>query len=73
MNIQATSKSVNIFTESNDSCQITVSTFLGTTVFKGTITPQNKCIQIKGLPLGKYTIKISNKLSLIIQYININN
>ena len=73
MTIKISKNTINILTESNTTCQVTVATFLGTTVFDDTITPQNNQILIQGLNPGKYTIKISNKLQLFKQQININN
>ena len=65
------SNDVLIETDSNLSCLIEISTFLGTLVFKDTITPVDNTIRIKGLTPGKYFLHISSEKKTIKHKISI--
>ena len=67
----STSENFIIHTENNSVCTIEITTYLGTTVFKDTITPINKTIKIKGLNPGKYIVNISNNSKLLNNFLNI--
>ena len=67
----STSNNLTITTKNNKSYLIEIRTFLGTTVFKDSIKPENNTIKIKGLNAGKYIIHISNDATSIKQQIQI--
>ncbi|HHC78980.1 MAG TPA: T9SS type A sorting domain-containing protein [Flavobacteriia bacterium] len=67
----STSNNLTITTVNNKNYLIEIRTFLGTTVFKDTVKPNNNTIQIKGLNPGKYIIHISNDANAIKQQIHI--
>jgi len=65
----STAEDLILNTSDNGVYNITIQTYLGTTIFKDTITAINNNIVIKGLEKGKYLITVSNNQEFIKQEI----
>jgi len=61
----STEEDLVINTEDNGVYNITIQTYLGTTIFKDKVTAIDNSIIIKGLEKGKYLISISNNKEFI--------
>jgi len=67
----STAEDLIINTTDNGVYAITIQTYIGTTIFKDTITTIDKRIVVKGLEKGKYIITISNNQEFIKQKITL--
>jgi len=68
----STAEDLILNTTDNGVYSIIIQTYLGTTIFKDTITAINNNIVIKGLEKGKYLISVSNDKEFIKQKITLN-